>query len=104
MRCIFRHALFAVVRAAALVVLAGSAYAEVTFNAGATLSNDNNVNGSPDTPTKANQLSDNFLALSASSVYFTPLNVVKTSYFIGQIGAFASLYKKYKNLNSSKLA
>src|ERR1035437_4338235 len=94
MRCIFRHALFAVVRAAALVVLAGSAHAEVTFNAGATLSNDNNVNGSPDTPTKANQLNDNFLALSASAVYFTPLNVVKTSYFIGQIGAFDSLYNR----------
>jgi hypothetical protein len=93
----------AVVMAGALAALAGPARAEVTFNAGAKLSYDNNVNGSPDTPTKANQKSDNYLSLNASAVYFTPLDSAQTSYFIGQIGAFSSAYNKFDNLDSSML-
>ena len=83
--------------------LAAPAQAEFTFNAGAKVSHDNNVNGSPDEPTKANQVSDSYLTLSASAVYFTPLNVAQTSYFIGQVGAFSSAYNKFNNLNSSML-
>ena len=93
----------AVVMAGALAALAGPARAEVTFNAGAKLSYDNNVNGSPDTPTKANQKSDSYLSLNASAVYFTPLDSAQTSYFIGQIGALSSAYNKFSNLNSSML-
>jgi hypothetical protein len=84
----------------ALASTAGVAQAEFTFNAGARLSHDANVNGSP---TKANRLSDNYLTLSASGVYFTPLNDERTSYFIGQIGALATDYNKYGTLNSSML-
>ncbi|MCM2309158.1 MAG: DUF2860 domain-containing protein [Sulfuritalea sp.] len=86
-----------------LAVLAGPACAEVTLNAGARLSNDSNVNGSPDTPTKANQLSDNFLSLSASAVYFKPLDDAQTNYFIAQAGAMTANYNKFDNLNSSML-
>lgn len=89
--------------AGALAALAGSAQAEVTFNAGAKLSHDNNVNGSPDTPTKTNQRSDNYLTLSASAVYFTPLDAAQTRYFIGQVGAMSSAYNKFDNLDSSML-
>lgn len=92
-----------VVMAGVLAALAGSAQAEVTFNAGARLSHDNNVNGSPDTPTKANQRGDNYLTLSASAVYFTPLDAAQTNYFIGQIGALSTDYNKYHNLNNSTL-
>ncbi|MCK9381056.1 MAG: DUF2860 domain-containing protein [Sulfuritalea sp.] len=103
MRFNLRHTLPVVVMAGALVVLVSPAQAETTLNAGARLSYDSNVNGSPDTPSKANQLSDNFLSLSASAVYFTPLNDAQTNYFIGQVGASTSAYNKFNNLNSSML-
>lgn len=93
----------AFVCASVLAALAGPAQADVTFNAGAKLSHDNNVNGSPDTPTKANQLSDNYLTLSASAVYFTPLDAAQTRYFIGQVGAHSSAFNKFNNLDSSML-
>ncbi len=88
---------------AALVMLPGPAQAEISLNVGTRLSTDDNVNGSPDTPTKANQRSDSYLSLNASAVYYTPLDVLKTRYFIGQIGAFSSRYNKYENLDSSML-
>lgn len=88
---------------ALLAALPVSAQADITFNAGARMSHDNNVNGSPDTPTKANQLSDNYLSLNTSAVYFTPLDAAQTRYFIGQVGAFSSSYNKFGNLNSSML-
>lgn len=93
----------AVIMAGALAALAGPAQADITFNAGARLSHDNNVNGSPDTPSKANQRSDNYLTLSASAVYFTPLDAAQTTYFIGQIGALSSVYNRFNNLDSSML-
>ena len=89
--------------AGVLAALISPAYAEVTLNAGARLSNDSNVNGSPDTPTKANQRSDNFLSLSASAVYFKPLDDAQTNYFIAQAGALTAVYNKFDNLNSSML-
>ena len=89
--------------AGVLAALAGPAQAEVTLNAGARLSHDNNVNGSPDTPTKANQRSDSYLTLNASAVYFTPLDAGQTRYFIGQVGASSSAYNTYSNLDSSML-
>ena len=89
--------------ASVLAALAGPAQAEVTFNAGAKLSHDNNVNGSPDTPTKANQLGDNYLTLSTSAVYYTPLDTAQTRYFIAQVGAFSSTYNKFNNLDSTML-
>ncbi len=103
MRISLRHTLPILFVAGALVVLASPANAEVTLNAGARLSYDSNVNGSPDTPSKANQLSDNFLSLSASAVYFKPLDDAQTNYFIGQVGALTSAYNKFNNLNSSML-
>ena len=87
----------------ALVMLSGPVQADITLNVGARLSTDNNVNGSPDTPNKTNQRSDSYLSLNASAVYYTPLNTLQTSYFIGQIGAFSSTYNKYENLDSSML-
>lgn len=93
----------AVTMALALVALAGPVQAELTLNAGARLSHDNNVNGSPDTPSKANQRGDNYLSLSASAVYFTPLDTAQTRYFIGQIGALSSTYNQFDNLDSSTL-
>lgn len=89
--------------ASVLFALAGAAQAEVTFNAGAKLSHDNNVNGSPDSPTKAGQISDNSVGLNVSAVYFTPLDTAQTRYFIGQVGASSSVYNKSKNLDSSML-
>lgn len=86
-----------------LAVLAGPAHAELTFNAGTTLSRDTNVNGSPDTPTKANQRGDNFMGLSASAVYFTPLDAAQTRYFIGQVGAQSTQYNQFSNLDSTML-
>ncbi len=83
--------------------LVGPAQADVTLNAGAKLSYDNNVNGSPDTPTKVYQLSDNYLTVNASAVYFTPLDVAQTGYFIGQVGALSSTYNKFDNLDSTML-
>lgn len=89
--------------AAVLVAVPTWAKADISFNAGAKMSRDNNVNGSPDTPTKANQLGDNYLSLNTSAVYFTPLDIAQTRYFIGQAGAFSSAYNKFGNLNSSML-
>lgn len=103
MRFNLNHTLPAVVMFGALALLAGPAQAEVTLNAGARLSSDNNVNGSPDTPNKASQRSDNYLSLSASAVYYTPLDAEKTRYFIGQVGALSSAYNQYNNLDSSGL-
>lgn len=96
-------ALPAVVMAGVLAVLAGSAHAEVTLNAGARASHDNNVNGSPDTPTKANQRGDNYLSLNASAVYYTPLDAAKSRYFIGQAGVMSATYNAVTTLNNSGL-
>lgn len=97
------HLLPAVLMAGALVALAGQAQAEATFNAGARLSHDNNVNGSPDLPSKANQRGDSYRTLSASAVYYTPLDAAKSRYFIGQVGAMSSAYTKFDSLDSSLL-
>ncbi|BBP03932.1 hypothetical protein TPL01_27840 [Sulfuriferula plumbiphila] len=83
--------------------LAGPAQADFTVNAGAKLSYESNVNGSPDSPTKANQHSDNYGTLSASAVYYTPLDAAQTRYFIGQIGALSSTYNKFNNLDNTML-
>ena len=87
----------------AVLALSGAAHADVTLNAGAKLTHETNVNGSPDTPTKANQKSDSYLTLNASAVYYTPLNAAKSSYFIGQLGALSSAYDKSDNLDNSML-
>ncbi|MDB5797937.1 MAG: hypothetical protein JWP36_1839 [Paucimonas sp.] len=87
----------------ALMLVASTARAEVTFNAGARLSHDSNVNGSPDLPSRANQRSDTYLTTSASAVYFTPLNQEQTTYFVGQVGALVSKYNKFRNLDNSAL-
>lgn len=94
----------AVIMAGMLALLTGPAQADVTLNAGARLSHDNNVNGSPDSPSKANQRSDNYLSLNASAVYFTPLKADKSRYFIGQIGVASSAYNQFDNLDSSMLS
>lgn len=96
-------ALPAVVMAGALAALSCPAQAEVTFNAGARLSHDNNVNGSPDKPSKASQRSDNSLALNASAVYYTALDAAQTRYFIGQVGAMSSTYNAFTALNNTGL-
>ncbi|OGB25582.1 MAG: hypothetical protein A3I66_23375 [Burkholderiales bacterium RIFCSPLOWO2_02_FULL_57_36] len=103
MRFRLRHAL-SLFFAGTLVPLAGFAQAEVTLNAGAKLVIDSNVNGSPDSPSKANQRSDSYLSLSTSVVYYTALDAAKTRYFIGQLGAVSSVYNKFGNLDSSMLA
>lgn len=90
--------------AGVLAALTGPVHAEVSLNAGVRLSHDNNVNGSPDRPSKANQLSDSFLSLSASAAYFKPLDAAQANYFIGQVGVQTSSYDKFNNLNSSMLA
>jgi len=89
--------------AAVFAILAGPAQAEVTLNAGVKLTHETNVNGSPDTPSTANQISDNYRTLSASAVYYTPLDSAKTNYFIGQVGALASTYNKSDSLDNSML-
>jgi hypothetical protein len=99
----FPAAVSAAMLGVAFTALGGLAQAEVNFNVGSRLSRDNNVNGSPDRPTKANQRSDNYLTLSASAVYFTPLDTAQTRYFIGQIGAMSSAYNKFDNLDSTML-
>lgn len=86
------------------LTMAAPAQADVTLNAGAKLTHEINVNGSPDTPIKANQKSDNYLTMSASAMYYTPLDVSKTGYFIAQIGALSSAYGKFDNLDNTMLA
>ena len=98
-----RQALSTALVVGVLAAPVSPAYAELTLNAGARLSNDSNVNGSPDSPTKANQLSDNFLSLSASTVYFKPLDDAQTNYFIAQAGAMTTNYNKFDTLDSSML-
>lgn len=83
-----------------LVALMAPAQAEVTFNAGAKVTYESNVNGSP---IKANQLSDSYLTLSTSAVYYTALDTANTTYFIGQAGAASSAYKNFDSLNNSML-
>lgn len=92
-----------VVIAGALATLAGTAQAEVNLNAGVRLSQDDNVNGTPDAPPSVNKRSATYTSLNGSAVYFTPLNVEKTRYFIGQVGAMTTSYNAYSNLNSSAL-
>lgn len=93
----------ALLAAGVLVTLPPPVLAEVSLNAGLRYSQDNNVNGSPDTPSKANQRSDTAQNLNASVVYYTPLDEARTRYFIGQIGAVNSSYNTYNNLDSSML-
>lgn len=85
------------------LILAVTAHADVTLNAGTKLTYETNVNGSPDQPTTANQESDAYLTLNASAVYYTPLDSAKTSYFIGQVGALTSAYDRFTNLDNSLL-
>lgn len=85
------------------LILAVTAHADITLNAGAKLNYETNVNGSPDEPNTANQESDTYLTLNASAVYYTPLDAAKTSYFIGQVGALASAYDRFDNLDNSML-
>lgn len=89
--------------AGALVTLTATAQAEVSLNAGLRFSQDNNVNGSPDTPNKVNQRSDTNQTLNAGVVYYTPLDEAKTRYFIGQVGAMSTTYNTYNNLDGSML-
>jgi len=91
------------VLAGGLAALAGSAQADVTLNAGSRISYETNVNGSPGSPNPATKLSDSYLTLNASAVYFTPIDVAETSYFIGQVGALSSAYNKFSSLNNSML-
>ena len=85
------------------LTLASTVQADVTLNAGAKMSAESNVNGSPDQPTTANQLKDSYRVLSASAVYFTPIDAANTSYFISQAGANSSAYSKYNTLDNSSL-
>lgn len=82
-------------------MLSLEAQAEFTANAGLRLTHETNVNGSPDQPSKANQLSDNSATLSASAVYYTPLDSARSAYFVGTLGATASSYNRYNQLNNS---
>ena len=82
------------------LTLAGTAQADVTLNAGAKMSSESNVFG---ITTKANELKDSYRVLSASAVYFTPLNATETTYFIGQVGANASKYSTYNSLDNSSV-
>ena len=82
------------------LTLAGTAQADVTLNAGAKMSSESNVFG---ITTKANELKDSYRVLSASAVYFTPLNATETTYFIGQVGANASTYSTYSSLDNSSV-
>jgi len=93
----------ALLSAAVFATLASPVQADVTLNAGAKVSYENNVNGAPDTPNTSNRLSDSYLTLSTSAVYFTPIDTAKTSYFIGQIGASSTVYNKFNGLNNSAL-
>lgn len=80
--------------------LMSHAHAEFTLNAGAKLTHESNVNGSP---TSTNRGSDTYGTLSASAVYYTALDAAQTSYFIGQVGALSSTYKKFDNLDNTML-
>lgn len=84
--------------AGGVVAYSAPAHADMTFNAGAKATYEANVNGSP---TQASRLSDSHLALNASAVYYTPLDALKTSYFIGQFGASSSTYNRYNSLDNS---
>lgn len=80
--------------------LVSQAHAEFTLNAGAKLTHESNVNGSP---TDTNRDSDTYGTLSASVVYYTALDAAKSRYFIGQVGALTSIYNKYDNLDNTLL-
>jgi hypothetical protein len=79
------------------------AQAEINLNVGARLSQDDNVNGTPDAPPTTNKRSDTYTTLNAAAVYFTPVNEAQTRYFIGQLGAMSSSYNANSNLNGSAL-
>lgn len=85
------------------LILAVTAHADITLNAGAKLTYETNVNGAPDKPTTANQESDTYLTLHTSAVYYTPLDAAKTSYFIGQVGVLTAAYNRFNNLDNSML-
>ena len=80
--------------------LMSQAHAEFTLNAGAKLTHESNVNGSP---TSTNRDSDTYGTLSASAVYYTALDAAQTSYFIGQVGALSATYNKFDNLDNTML-
>lgn len=95
--------LTAMLMAGIFSALATQAQAEVNLNAGVRLSQDDNVNGTPDAPPTVNKRSATYTSLNASAVYFTPINDVQTRYFIGQVGAMSTSYNAYSNLNGSAL-
>lgn len=80
--------------------LMSHAHAEFTLNAGAKLTHESNINGSP---TSTNRESDTYGTLSASAVYYTALDPAQTSYFIGQVGALSSIYNKFDSLDNTLL-
>ncbi len=92
------------VLAGIFIAISSSAQADIDLNAGINTSYQKNVNGSPDLPTPANQLSDRATGLNVSAVYFTPIDADNTRYFIGQVGGVSTKYAKYNTLDNSMLA
>lgn len=93
----------AVIMLPCALMLSLESRAEVTLNAGLRFTHETNVNGSPDKPSKDNQLSDNSATLSASAVYYTPVDSARSAYFVGTVGAMASSYNRYDQLNNSAI-
>lgn len=81
-------------------VAIGSAQAEVAFNAGVRTGYDSNVNG---VARNVEEESDQFVSAAASVLYYTALDVAKTTYFVGQLGAIANRYERYDVLDNSAL-
>ena len=85
------------------LIFSFTAQAEVVLNAGSRLSYDDNVNGSSDRQQSSNQEADTYITLNASAVYYTPIDVAKSTYFIGQVGALTTAFNRFSNLNNSML-
>lgn len=74
------------------------AMADVTLNAGLQWTHESNVNGSPNA---ADRLGDSNTTLSASAVYYTPLDVARSSFFVATLGALDTRYNQYAFLDST---
>lgn len=83
-----------------LAVASASAGAETTLNLGARLSHDSNVNGAP---SSGNRQADTALAANATAGWYRALDEARSTYLIGQLGATATAYRRYGNLDHTLL-
>lgn len=72
--------------------------ADVTLNAGLQFAHESNVNGAPN---PADRLGDSSTTLNASAVYYTPLDLSRSTFVVATLGALDNRYHRYSSLDNT---